>query len=432
MATDGTQVVPITEKVRNYLNSSEGKDLIKSIAKAEFSTSNIQSEVRNVLSSYDGKKLVQSATSDPNVTQKIRDFFNTSEGRNMVSGGSQYDSGMEIRLEGKFDSKIESKFNSFCMNSNFKNHVLSIVQTQSYFDELCKQIFMENAIRQKIERLAPDSIKKEIKTQLREIIQSKFDEILVKELNKLVPQMVQAQCSQIVPRIATDTARTEAQSVAKSIVESMTPSLVSKEMHTQFPAYIQNHSIVQAIMTDHTAELKSQLRNTSEIELNRITGDDKHNILVKKHLEETDRRCQAEVANCKSDMDNQLQQNAVAFNSQLTGFGEAFTNQMNSNIQATNQQLYQNHQAVQLQIAQSASTVTQISQDLGVMNGNITKLANRIESLEKAKNALQSENDTIKSFIRCGAVAIIGIIAWVGYAWFNRGGPVMPPKIVYT
>jgi len=219
--------------------------------------------------------------------------------------------------------------------------------------------------------------------------------------------------------------------MAKSTVESMTPSLVSKEMHTQFPAYIQNHPAVLAIMTKHTTELTEQLRNTSEAELNRITGDDHHNVLVKKHLEETENRCQVEVVNFKSNIDYQLQQNAIALKSQMTNFGQSFANQMNSNIEATNQQLHHNHQAVQTQIAQSASTVTQISQDLGVVNVNIIKLANRIDSLEKANTALQSENVTIKSFIRYGTVAIIGIIAWVGYAWFNRGGPVMP-KIVYT
>lgn len=415
MTFDGTQVIPITEKVKNYLHSSEGKDYLKSTV-LEFITSTIQSEVRNMLSSYDGKKLIQSAIPDS---------------RNMVSGGSYVDSGLESRLEGrldnKFDSKIESKFNSFCMNSNFKNHVLSIVQTQSYFEELCKQIFMENAIRHTIEKIAPDSVKKEIKRQVNEIIREKFDDILVKELNKTVPQMIQTQCQQMVPRIATDTARTEAQST----VESMTPSLVSKEMHTQFPAYIQNHPAVQAIMIKHTTELTEQLRNTSEVELNRITGDDHHNVLVKKHLEETDHRCQAEVANFKSNMDIQLQQNAFAFHSQMTGFGQSFTNQMNSNIEATNQQLHHNHQAVQTQIAQSANTVAQITQDMGVVNGNITKLSNKIDNLEKANTALQRENDTIKSFIRYGAVAIIGIIAWVGYSWFNRGGSVMP-KIVYT
>lgn len=433
----------IKSKARDFLNSTEGRDLVKSIAGntgANIGSHVIQSEIKSVLSSYDGKQLVKSATTDINFTQKVREFLSTNEGTTLIRSVSNMDTGLESRLndkvdskvDSKIDSKLESKFNSFLLSHNFKTHILSIVQTQSYFEELCKQIFMENAIREKIGKIAPDAVQKEIKSQLREIIQDRFNSILVVELTKLVPQMVREHCNNVVPQIAKETAQTTAQttaqSVAQSTVQSLTPSLVTKEMQSQFPTYVQNHPVVQSIMTEQTTNLTRQLNDTASMVLERVASDDNNNQFVKRCLEETDKRCNLEVANFQAAVNNQLQQNAAAFNLQLGQINDTFNNQMNINTNSMNQQLYTNHQTIQSQLAQSTETFRQIGLDMKSLsdtsekiNAGISKLQNRIKSLEE-------ENEYVKSVLHGGMMVVFGITIWLGISWF-KGAPTVMPNI---
>lgn len=277
--------LPLTNTVKEFFASSEGKNLIRSSVgnNITITDDDIKLCLRNYLDTIDGKLLIK------NIMLNSRDF--------------------------------ENIMKKFCETGQFRDYILHLTQSQSYFEEFCKQSYMVLTIANKVNEIAPKDVEREIRHQLCNIILERFNFILSSELSKLLPSMVKGYCKEYcddkVPAIARSTAETNVVSTVNSIVPSMVTSGVNHGIQQQFPIYLQNHSGVQNMLASHINQLNNTLHNTAVEEIAKITRDDKNNELVIEHLHETSRRCNDEISKIQIVVNSQIQKNETMFNDQL-------------------------------------------------------------------------------------------------------------------
>lgn len=311
----------VTGKIREFLTSNEGMNLIRTISDNSNSNINntiIEAHIKKYLTN--NSRIINNVVSDSDIKLHVQNYLKSYDGMNLINN--------LVSSSNDYDSKIRK----FCDSDIFRNHVLYITQSHTYFDELFKNMQVMLTITNKVNDIAPKEVEREIRHQVNNIILEKFNNILMNELSQRLPNLVsnlckdycKDYCNEKIPNLVQNIAS----STATATINDHLPTVVKHEMHTQFPEYIQNNDTVQNILSDHCVQLNKSLHESAERELEKLIKNDEHNEIVKAHLKETDRRCDEEISKLQARINIQLQQNTKIFDDQTKQYGNILSYQL--------------------------------------------------------------------------------------------------------
>ena len=395
-------VINVTGKIKEYLGSSEGIQTIKSIAGTSGSQTSrptpdqVKEQVRAFLDSSEGKRFLGSAPSADSITSQIKSYLNSYEGKmaigNLISESNN-------RLD------VNSKIREFCQTESFRSCVLTALNNKTFWERVAEEALMLSMMKGTIERISPELVKAEIHRQVNEIIVEKFTRILTQELDKVIPHMVQVQCDKIVPHMVPSLVQTNMQSMLPPLVSTQ----VNYEMLQQFPGYLTNHPMVQNLINTQLHNISQTVQQTGDQVMNQIASNDAHNPLVKKHLDETAARCDREILNMRTKVEEQLKQNATVMQDQYT----QHVNNMNSQTQG-----FQTYIDTQIQ--------QKLTKPLADQAETIKLQASSLKDANKRTVELRSE----VSFLKTGLGLMVLAVAFLGYVVWGMPKSVPAYKVI--
>jgi len=397
----------VTDKIREYMGTVEYRDTVKRIvdsngtsSSATVSSETIRTQVQAYLSSNEGKRAVLTIVSDLGISQKVKDCLNTYEGKQLVRDINS--------TSGYVDQQtLDRKLSDFCRTDSFRSHVTTAIETPSYWERVGKQMF-ENAIMTAnittlVNKIAPIEVEREIKRQLREIILEKFDSILKKELEHVLPSMVQGYCNQYVPPVVNQ--------LVPPAVQQMLPGAVQYEIQQQFPTYLQTNPSVQNMLSSHVATLNLSLQQTAGQELERIVSEPEHQQLATQHLDAMHTRCNSEIAALQGQVQTELMTHARNLHTQYQEQSDKYSSYA-----------YQTQTYVDTQLQNFTNGFNKQTQNL---QSDYQSKIGSIRNLQTDSDEVKKELSVIGSYVRFGTAVMICLVGCVAYLFFS--GPKTAP-----
>lgn len=199
------------------------------------------------------------STIEINVTEKIREFIQTSE----------------------FSSAVKKTTKEYTKSDEFKSFVKSVsVKVQndtSFLESFARSMLLTNQIKMETERIVEAKVVACANEKLKQMVDQNV-KTMIRDVSQEVKSML--------PEIVKSTPALNAQ-IDKVVIDHLNsyrannlPGLVREQLDTQFAGYISNYPGVSDMFTNHLHALNHSLTENGRLALSNLVADTQYTVLV--------------------------------------------------------------------------------------------------------------------------------------------------------
>uniref|UniRef100_A0A6C0C876 Uncharacterized protein n=1 Tax=viral metagenome TaxID=1070528 RepID=A0A6C0C876_9ZZZZ len=295
---------------------------------------------------------------------------------------------------------IEEKVISICKKNTLSDYeieekIKKISNNSSFVESMCKTMFTLNAITLESEKIATRDVKKQIETQLPNIIERNVNETmtkLTKKFQKKMPEIAK-ESPELIQQIAT-----MVNNYVAEYIRDRFPTLVNPEIANQLQQFITNHPQLHEMRTHHFNELNIHLESTVKDIISRVVSEPQHNTIIHEYLKSATEKVEAQQEKMKRDSSAQLSAQRDEF--------YKIKSEMSNNSSAQRDEFHKIKSEI------SNEVQTQMKQ---VERMYATTIAQQQGELEKCREELKKINGILWTSV----AGMVGLGAAVLYIYFN-------------